>query len=80
MTITLKYFGLVADITNLKEEIFVFEGQNISISFLKSNLEQNYPKLIDTTYSVAVNKTIIEDSYMIKDKDIIALLPPFAGG
>jgi molybdopterin synthase sulfur carrier subunit len=80
MTITLKYFGSLVDITQKKEEIFSMEETNASVSFLKSKLETTYEELKKTNYSIAVNQSISSVDYNIKDQDVIAFLPPFAGG
>jgi molybdopterin synthase sulfur carrier subunit len=80
MTITLKYFGLLADITQLKEEQFTFDQETISVSELKSKIESSYPKMQNTAYNIAVNQTISDLKTAIKDNDVIAFLPPFAGG
>jgi molybdopterin synthase sulfur carrier subunit len=80
MTITLKYFGLLADITQLKEEQFTFEEDTISVSALKSKIENSYQNMQNITYNIAVNQTMSDLKTAIKDKDVIAFLPPFAGG
>jgi len=80
MTITLKYFGLLADITQLKEEQFTFDQETISVSALKSKIENSYQNIQNTTYSIAVNQTMSNLQTEIKDQDVIAFLPPFAGG
>jgi molybdopterin synthase sulfur carrier subunit len=80
MTVTLKYFGLLADITQLKEEQFTFEGNIISVSDLKSKIENSYQTMQNTSYSIAVNQEMSSLQGTIKDQDIIAFLPPFAGG
>jgi molybdopterin synthase sulfur carrier subunit len=80
MTITLKYFGLLADITQLKEEQFTFEEETISVSALKSKIENCYQSMQNTTYTIAVNQAMSSLQATIKDQDIIAFLPPFAGG
>jgi molybdopterin synthase sulfur carrier subunit len=80
MTITLKYFGSLVDITQKKEEIFFAEESNMSVSFLKNKIETTYEELKKTNYSIAVNQSISSLDYNIKDQDIIAFLPPFAGG
>ncbi len=80
MTITVKYFGSLIDITQKKEEIFSMEETNTSVFFLKSKLETNYQELKKTNYSIAVNQSMSSLDYNIKDQDIIAFLPPFAGG
>ena len=80
MTITLKYFGLLADITQLKEEQFTFDQETISVSALKSKIESSYQDIQNTNYTIAVNQTMSNLQATIKDSDIIAFLPPFAGG
>ncbi|WP_165830458.1 MoaD/ThiS family protein [Flavobacterium aquariorum] len=80
MTITLKYFGLLADITQLKEEQFTFDEDTISVSALKSKIESSYQNMHNTSYTIAVNQTMSDLQTKIKDKDVIAFLPPFAGG
>lgn len=80
MTITLKYFGLLVDITQKKEEIFTMEENMVSVSFLKSKMEAEYEELKNTNYSIAVNQSISSLDNNIKDQDIVAFLPPFAGG
>ena len=80
MTITLKYFGLLADITQLKEEQFTFDEETISVSALKSKIESSYQDMQNTTYTIAVNQAMSSLQSTIKDKDVIAFLPPFAGG
>ena len=80
MIIQVKYFGLLSDITNKKEEQIVFEESSLSVAFLKSKMESVYLDLQNTTYSIAVNQSMAGVNTNIKDRDIIAFLPPFAGG
>lgn len=80
MTITLKYFGLLVDITQKKEEVFTMEENMVSVSFLKSKIETEYDELKNTNYSIALNQSMSSLDNNIKDKDVIAFLPPFAGG
>jgi sulfur-carrier protein len=80
MTITLKYFGLLVDITQKKEELFLLDEAQASVSFLKSKLETVYEELKNTPYTIAVNQVMSSLDYGINDHDIIAFLPPFAGG
>lgn len=80
MTITLKYFGSLADITQKKEEVFSLEDSSMSVSFLKSKMETAYEEFKKTNYSIAVNQSMSSLDYNIQDQDVIAFLPPFAGG
>lgn len=80
MTITIKYFGLVADITNIKEEEFNLTESILTTEDLALNLHQKYTDLKNTSFVIAVNKTIATSDLKLNNNDIIALLPPFAGG
>lgn len=80
MTITVKYFGLVADITQKKEEQLFIESEAMTLNQLQSKLESKYPELKNTTYSFAVNQSLSQSNEALKNNDEIALLPPFAGG
>jgi molybdopterin synthase sulfur carrier subunit len=80
MTITLKYFGLLADITNKKEETLLLEDETVALSFLKNKMENQYEALQNTTYAIAINQSLTVIDATIKDQDVIAFLPPFAGG
>ena len=80
MTITLKYFGLITDITNKKEEVFSLESNSISVADFQLQLEKKYPELQNTTYSIAVNQSITTTDILVNDNDEIDLLPPYAGG
>ena len=43
-------------------------------------METAYEELKNANYSIAVNQSISSLDYNIKDQDVIAFLPPFAGG
>ena len=80
MTITVKYFGLVADITQKKEEQLFLENEAMTLNQLQSKLEAQYPELKNTTYSFAINQSLSQSNESLKNNDEIALLPAFAGG
>jgi len=80
MYITLKYFGLLVDICQKKEEQVFIEENKVSVSFLKAKIEIAYEELKNTNYSIAVNQSMSRLDYTIKDQDVVAFLPPFAGG
>ena len=80
MEIIIKYFGIIADITQKKEEVFFIEEELNTAEKLKSKVEIKYPKILVINYSVAVNQKFLHNDVLLKNNDIIALLPPFAGG
>ncbi|MFA9189219.1 MoaD/ThiS family protein [Flavobacterium sp. FBOR7N2.3] len=75
----LKYFGAVAEKTKVQEENIPFS--NSSLQELVDALEQKYD-LASLSYSIAVNQKMVQDTnnYMLISNDVVALLPPFAGG
>jgi molybdopterin synthase sulfur carrier subunit len=77
--IAVKYFGAIAEKTKSQGEEFDFSEKYLND--LLSTLEQKY-QLKELTFSIAVNQKIIQNTaeYQLKSKDIVALLPPFAGG
>lgn len=79
--IKLKYFGIIADVTQKKEEIFFIENDVNTLRLLKSKIEIIYPKILDVNYSIALNKVIVSNCDVgLEDKDEVAFMPPFAGG
>lgn len=77
--ITVKYFGAIAEQTKKNEEEFSFS--NNSLNDFLSDLTLKYA-LSDLSFSVAVNQKMVQNpaDYSLKSNDVIALLPPFAGG
>lgn len=73
------YFGPIAEKAGSQSEEFSFS--DMPLQDLLSELEQKY-RLGDLSFSVAINKKMLQDTatYQLKKNDIIALLPPFAGG
>ena len=80
MKITVNYFGIIADITQKKQEFFFIDDESNRLKFLKSKIEVMYPKLLVINYSIALNKKFLQNDILLKNNDIIAFLPPFAGG
>tara|TARA_R110002049_G_scaffold309212_2_gene518720 strand:+ start:3366 stop:4166 length:801 start_codon:yes stop_codon:yes gene_type:complete len=77
MTITIKYFGQIAEVTKKEEESLVFTG--CSISELLEMLYSKYNLLKNKDFQVAQNQRLVAVDSKITGKEI-ALLPPFSGG
>lgn len=77
--IEVKYFGAVAEKANCFTE--KIPSGNLSLEQLLNDLDIKY-QLNTLSFSVAVNQKIVpkEIVYKLKSNDVIALLPPFAGG
>lgn len=80
MQIELLLFGIVKDIVG-SNSMKLDLPNNTLISEFKSVLLQKHPKLNDyKSFSIAVNETYVNDSYLIKENDVVALIPPVSGG
>lgn len=77
--IEIKYFGAVAERT--KREFEKVSFSEISLQDLLQDLEEKY-QLESLSFSVAVNQKIVQKAapYKLITSDVVALLPPFAGG
>jgi len=77
MQLQIKYFGLIAEITNCDQEYFDFSKSNISD--LLDDLFIKYPLLKNKDFKVAQNHEIVSNDCKITNSEI-AILPPFSGG
>jgi len=77
--IEIKYFGAVAEKT--KCEFEKITSSEISLQELLQDLEEKY-QFNSLSFSVAINQKIVSKAsdLTLQTSDIVALLPPFAGG
>ncbi len=77
MKIKVLLFGIFTDITG-KNEI---EFSDIpDTETLLRKIFETYPQIQHRKFQISVNKTIVRKNSILQNGDIIALLPPFAGG
>ncbi|MFC4476152.1 MoaD/ThiS family protein [Flavobacterium chungangensis] len=78
--IEVKYFGAVAEKTKCEFEKLSF-SEELSLQQLLQDLNEKY-EFESLTFSVAVNQKIVSKTsdFTLQTSDIVALLPPFAGG
>ena len=77
MNISIKYFGLIAEITQCKEETINFSKGELKE--LLDYLYSKYPGLKGKEFQVSQNQELISNKTNITGEEL-ALLPPFAGG
>jgi molybdopterin synthase sulfur carrier subunit len=80
MILNIKYFGALAEITKKKEEQLVLDEPNLTVNSLKLEIEAIYQELQKSNYSIAINQAVVRKDVVLNDQDVIAFLPPFAGG
>lgn len=77
MEITCLFFGQLAEVTGkLSQKLTGITDTDE----LKKSLQQQYPALEKLTFSIAVNKKMIQQNTTLKPEDEVAFLPPFSGG
>ena len=77
MDLKIKYFGLLAEITQCNEEVLEFS--ETTISEVLEVLHIKYPSLRDKDFQVAQDLEIVSKDSIVSATEI-ALLPPFSGG
>lgn len=78
MNLKIKYFGRIAEITGLEEEVIFCQNHNSES--IDSLLLEKYPELKTLAYKLAIDQQIISSNQVLNENSSIALLPPFAGG
>jgi len=80
MKITILFFGILKDIVG-ENSIELPIKKDTSIINLKTGLLEDYKKLNKyNNFSVAVNEAYVEANYILKNGDVVALIPPVSGG
>ena len=75
--IQILFMGKTADIASCSTIELDWQG---SLDTLRSELNQRYDGLAKLPIRIAVNAKLQPTNYQVQAGDIVALLPPFAGG
>ena len=80
MNITVLFFGITTDLVGKTTISYVIEDST-SVENLKKILKADYPNLknIDD-FAIAVNEEYATNGVLLKDGDIVAIIPPVSGG
>ncbi len=77
MEVEVLFYGRVSETTGLSSTKY----QDVkNIDALLNLLKEKFPKLQNLQYTMALNQVIVNTNTTFKNGDIIAILPPFAGG
>lgn len=77
MRINIKYFGQIAELTQIEEEYLECSGR--LVSDLLETLNSKYDALKTKDFKIAQNQELVSAETELSGAEI-ALLPPFAGG
>ncbi len=74
------FFGISSDLVGEKNISFSL-SQNSSVLHFKEQLLRHYPKLSQiNSYAIAVNENYATNETLLKENDVVAIIPPVSGG
>ncbi len=73
------YFAEIKDILQKAQEDIVLE-QALTVQQFEDLLFERYPQINNKKFQVAVNEEFVQESSVITDQDVVALIPPVSGG
>jgi molybdopterin converting factor subunit 1 len=80
MKITILFFGISADLIGKTEQELAFEN-SITVGAFILILKEKFPQLKNiNSYAVAVNEIYAENAFILKEGDVVAIIPPVSGG
>lgn len=79
--ITVRYFAQARELAGAKEEQLEISGSS-DVRTAVSKIIEIHPRLIEMErlLRVIVNGRMINENILLKNGDVVALLPPIAGG
>ena len=77
MKVKILFFGILREATGKQE--MTLNDINDSET-LQNHLTSLIPGLKDYTFRLAINQEFIDSNCTLKEGDIVAVMPPFAGG
>lgn len=80
MKIQILLFGITTDLVGASNIDFeIVEASTVVI--FKSLLKEEYPQLENiNSYAIAVNESYATDELVLKENDVVAIIPPVSGG
>ena len=80
MKIQTLFFGITSDLIG-KTQLELELEKSISVAGFKSILKEKYPQLENiNSYAIAVNEEYANDKNLLKEGDVVAIIPPVSGG
>lgn len=76
VTVKVLYFGAAMEMAGKAEEE-IAAGDTAA---LRRELLRRYPAIEGLTFRMALNRVLLTEETLLKENDIVAILPPFEGG
>jgi sulfur-carrier protein len=77
MEVKVLFFGVLAEVTGTT---FRHYNDVKSIGDLKLRIEDDFPEIVHYNFRISLNSEITDKDAILKPGDILAYMPPFAGG
>jgi len=80
MEVKILFFGMLSEVAGKQEMIL---NDITDSETLQNHLTSLIPGLKDYTFRMAINQEFIDSNHTLKDLkdgDVVAMMPPFAGG
>jgi molybdopterin converting factor small subunit len=75
-TVKVLYFGAATEMAGRAEEEIVASDTTM----LRREILARYPAMKGLTFRMALNRVLLKEESLLKENDIVAILPPFEGG
>ena len=80
MKIKVLFFGITTDLLETSSLDLELTDEITVVGF-KSLMKEKYPQLKNiNSYAISVNEAYAEDDLILKDGDVVAVIPPVSGG
>lgn len=80
MKINTLFFGITTDLVGTSQ-LQVEVDENSSIADFKAVLQDEFSQLENiNSYAIAVNEEYATDAVVLKENDVVAVIPPVSGG
>lgn len=77
MVVKVLFFGVLAEVSGTSFKHY----QDVrSIGDLKLRIQDDFPEIVHYVFRISLNNEITDNDPVLKDGDVVALMPPFAGG
>lgn len=81
MKIKLLLFGITSDLLGTSSLEIEVEESSCSVQELKKLLLEKFPQLKNiNSYAIAVNEEYSTPETLLKENDVVAIIPPVSGG
>ncbi len=80
MKIHVLLFGIATDLVGANSLDFELNPET-TVEGFKQKLQDQFPKLTEiNSYAIAVNEAYASSGTLIKENDVVAIIPPVSGG